>query len=303
MSKYFFHLRIPRLFKLIQVNVNISEDWLIFKNGVRRHKYKLIFLAGCYGYYRYSNRIYDALVVQKNRVLLKLQNFLAEGEEADKIFKNFLKQALVGTFRDSDIKQEGVGYLEKVIKEKPVVDQVLEVLLKSIKDEHFIDEAKVLGKEVTMSLINDKEVEKNIVDMFVRVFKEDDIKVEATNLLIHIVNQEEVKKELIRLISDSFADEKVAGALREALASSFYDILTDQETTQHFKLFMYNFLTSEQGYDINNSILDLLVQKLTKKADTKAKQSDLDSFFSSLSSKFKREDAKNLDEILKKANN
>lgn len=303
MSKYFFQLRIPRFFKLIQVHVNISEDWLIFKNGVRRHKFKIMFLTGCYGYYKYSHRLYEALLIQKNRALLHLQQFLAEGQDADKIFKDFLKQALVGTFRDSSIKKEGVDYLERVVKEKPVVDQVLEILLKSIKDEGFVDEAKVLGKNIALTLINDKEVEKNVVDMFVRIFKEPEIKNEATELLIYVMHQEEIKKELIRLVSESFADKRVTEALKDALASSFYDILTDQETSQRLKLFMYNFLTSEQGYNINNSILDLLVQKLTKKAETKTKQNDLDSFFSSLTAKFKRDDVKNLDEILKKANN
>lgn len=277
-----------------------AQKLMEIRDKLSRHKYKIIFFSAALTYISFPNQVKKLTNYYKDKLNLKTRDVLKENQPPSDIFKTFLKESLAGTFKDDQIKKEGVVYLEKLLKEKPVIDQVLNILLKSIKDETFVEESKVLGKKIVLALTNDKEVENSLVQMFARIFKRDEIKNEAAELVKFVFNQPDTKDELVDLMVKAFGTEKINDALQNALASAFYDILMDKETNHRMKIFIYNFLESGKDQNNKDSILDLIIQKLMSKTDTDEHKGDLDKFFNNLNKRFNEDGKTDLEDILKK---
>lgn len=181
------------------------------------------------------------------------------GKQLEDGAKDVLKDVVVSTLRTQPVEAGGVEYLLTLLKDKQVIDQLLTTLLKAIKSESFIDQAKVLGKDVVKSATADKEVEEALTQLFVRIFKTPEIKTEAKELVVHVVEQEEVKENMIRLVQVAFADDRVVDAMRDMLTKSFYQLLSRPETAAHFQNLMLNVVKSLDDQK-NNGPLNQLIQ-------------------------------------------
>ncbi len=282
---------------MFKISKNFKEDTREFLGRFRNHKKKL-FLVGCgFGMYFSRDNIGQRLNRLKSYSLDSLDEFLKEGEVFDRKFKNFLKQSLKGTFKDDHVKREGVVYLEKLLKDKKIVDNLLKLLLKTIKEDSFVEEGKILGKKITISAVNDQNVQKELIKLFQRIFNDPEIKFEAAELLKGVFKEPDVTKEVINIFASAFENPKIQSAMKGVLATAFYDILSDKETAERVKIFLYNFFKSNEGHD-KNSILDLVLSKLTHKKQEQS-QKDLDKFFQDLKNQKGMYDKVNFDELMK----
>ena len=128
-----------------------------------------VILGGCY--YLYTNSNYHLQIIKSinqdykefNEELDK-ENLQAEDPVTSKVIeieetelsyerlerKNslefYLKKKAEDFLKSEELRIRGVKYLESLIKDKKIIDAVLEVLLFSVKDEEFIQEGIDLGK-------------------------------------------------------------------------------------------------------------------------------------------------------------
>lgn len=297
----YYHIKIPRFFKLINTNKNFKEDTKALFTRLSKHKKKIFFLTTGLISYHKREFLYKKFVDLQNFTINKIDNVFKENNTVDRKFKTFLKQSLGGTFKDDRVKREGVLYLEKVLKDKVLIDRIIEILLKAVKEETFIDEAKNLGKNIVVSAAKDKKVEKGLSEMFIRIFKDPEIKFEAAELVKFVVNEPDTKEELVDLLIKVFKDKKVILAFKNLLAGAFFDVLSEKETAERLKIFVFNFFKSQEGHD-KNSILDLMMNKVMKK-DEKKDEKDLDEFFKELQNKKNIYFDKNLNKIWEEKNN
>lgn len=297
----YYHIKIPRFFKMINTNKNFKEDTKALFTRLSKHKKKIFFLTTTIIAYNNQNLIKKNLKNFQNYLISSTDSILKENNTVDRKFKTFLKQSLGGTFKDEQIKREGVLYLEKVLKDKTLITQIIQILLKSIKEEKFIQEAKVLGKNIVVSAAKDKRVEKGLIDMFIRIVKNPEIKFEASELVKFVVNEPDSKEELVNLLIEVFKEEKVILAFKNLLAGALFDVLSEKETARRLQIFFFNFVKSQEGHD-KNSILDLVMDKVMKKDVKKKEDKDLDEFFKDLQNKKDIYIEKNLDKIWKEKN-
>jgi hypothetical protein len=219
-------------------------------------KYTAVFLTGASLVYLYRDHLaltYHQLIAKMRTKTILYSKQLEDGS------KEVLKDVVVSTLRTQPVESGGVEYLLTLLKDKQVVDQLLSTLLTAIKSDSFIDQAKVLGKDIVKNATGDKEVEDALTNLFVRIFKTPEIKTEAKDLVVHVVEQEEVRENLIKLVQVAFADNRVVDGMRDMLTHSFYQLLNQPETADHFQQLMLNVVQSLDKQK-NNGPLNQLIQ-------------------------------------------
>ena len=66
----------------------------------------------------------------------------------EKNLRMYLNRNIVETLKEKEVREGGVEYLNQIIRQKLVIDAILDVLLYCIKDKEFIDEAIDLGNNI-----------------------------------------------------------------------------------------------------------------------------------------------------------
>jgi hypothetical protein len=177
-------------------------------------------------------------------------------------FKPNIKSSFVETFEDHNVSKAASYFLERTFKEKFVIDDILQILLACVKDETFIDEAKVLGKIIVQDAANDKAIGDELTQLFSRIFQTDVIRTEANDLVKYIFYQEETKQTLIHLFVNAFQDERIQASISKTLGASITDISKDKEIRENLTAFI-RAITFPLFFDKQ-------VQALVKEADRSA---------------------------------
>ena len=82
----------------------------------------------------------------------------------------------------------------ELIKEKPIIDGVVDLLVTSLKDEKSLSQVKVEGKKLGLGLIKDKDVERDAVHLLVELLRDPEIKYECSELVRDMFQQPDVKE-------------------------------------------------------------------------------------------------------------
>ncbi|KRW98780.1 hypothetical protein PPERSA_03915 [Pseudocohnilembus persalinus] len=155
--KYLGSLK-PTPFKTLQRKLEIEEEWKIFKGHLRPHKYKFFFLIGAGLLPVYKDILYKIY----QGALLNISQAFQPGEPAPQIAESFGKQLIVGIFQDENVKKESGVFVQDLVKQQLVLESILELLIKSLKDEKFNDEAQIFSKQLLNELLDDKQMEYQI---------------------------------------------------------------------------------------------------------------------------------------------
>ena len=89
-----------------------------------------------------AEKIYQEIQTQNE----KSKTLEYQTSSVEKNLRMYLNRNIVETLKEVEVRDGGVDYLNQVIRQKPVIDAILDVLLFCIKDDEFLDEAKGLGK-------------------------------------------------------------------------------------------------------------------------------------------------------------
>jgi hypothetical protein len=89
-----------------------------------------------------AQEIYEEIQTQNYR----FQNQDYKQSSIEKNLRMYLNRNIVETLKEKEVREGGVEYLNQIIRQKLVIDAILDVLLFCIKDDEFIDEAKNLGR-------------------------------------------------------------------------------------------------------------------------------------------------------------
>lgn len=258
-------IRGQRYFPHLQTSYFARFSQFIFRN--KKKGILIVFSGFCYFY-----RIELFENINKNWI-----NFLSSiNQKVNEVgghSKRVLRDSIVETLKTKEVENGGVDYLLVLLKDKATIDQVIELLLHSIKSPQFIEEAKILGKGIVKDASIDKPVEDALTKMFARIFTTREIKEESKELVMHVLSQYEIKDQLIELIKMAFEEESVANAMRELLSRAFYQLLSKKETIEHMQVLLFNVLRSveEKG---DGSFSEMVIEKLVNESGLARKRDD-----------------------------
>lgn len=182
------------------------------------------------------------------------------------MLKVSFSKPFINTFEDQKVSKAASYFLERTFKEPFVIDDILKILLHCIKNDQFVDEAKILGKIIVQDAANDKVIEEELTQFFVRIFQSNDIKNSAVNLVKFVFEQEDTKEILVQLFVNAFKDERVLDALKVGLTIAISEIVTDpelQKKVSNFVLVILEPLLKAERSKINN-----LEERFSKPAES-----------------------------------
>lgn len=71
-----------------------------------------------------------------------------EPSAIERNLRMYLNRNIVETLKEDEVREGGVEYLNQIIRQKMVIDAILDVLLFCVKDDEFLEEAKGLGNVI-----------------------------------------------------------------------------------------------------------------------------------------------------------
>ncbi len=273
-TKFLSGLR-PRPFKRLQRALDIEEEWSAFKENIRPHKFKLFLLAGVLSFPLYR----DSLAQLRDGFYLWLGRRLERGQPAPQLAEAFAKQLLSDVFQSAEVKKDAGQFVSELAKRQAVLDAVLELLLSALRNPLFLDETKVLGKDLIQNVIADREVTGDVLELLLHVLRDPEFKDELQLLAQWLFTQEETKKALAQLLAQSFTDEQVKTALAQAIIYSLHALLIDKQSVEKIRTFTYFLLRNEDQSGKVKNLIDLIVERSVKKKIRHAKESDFESIF------------------------
>lgn len=222
---HYFHIKIPNPFKIFKINPKFQEDTQILLQRFKTHKKKVIFVG--LSAFALWNRSFLANQYYwlEDYVYSKINKNLEKDSKIDQIAQNFSKQSLAGTFKNPLVQKESIDFLEKIFNEKQTVNNLLSLLLKVVKEKSFVQEGKNLGKEIGLSLTQDKEIEEETKKMLIRIFDSSDVKFQSEQLVKHIFKEPDTQEALVLLFAEAFQDFRIKQAIKLVLQEALYEIL------------------------------------------------------------------------------
>jgi len=263
----------PRPFIRFQKVLGIHDEWSSFKSAIRPHKFKLLFLTAFAAYPLYKPHLEYYYLASKMRFLGQLEN----GQPIPSVVEAFAKQIVYDVLRDPQMKREGGVFIEELSKRQVVIDAIVNLLVRSAEDPHFVKEAKVFAKFLTHEVLHDPRLEQDALELVVTYLRDPEMKAEVLGLVKWMMQQETTRKELVDLARDSFQQPKLQNSVRDLMMMALYEVLMDKETVNKLKVVSSSVMESEVGRlkDKGNvrSILDLVVDKLVR-GETKTEEKD-----------------------------
>jgi len=250
----------------------IEEEWKTFKTLIKPHKFKILALTLFIGYPYYK----PYLISYYNSLNVELQAQLHQTKPIHKISESFLKEVVQEVLRDPQIRREGGLFVENLAKRQIVLDAIVKLLVEAVKDPHFLQEAKGLGKILANDIINDKIIQQDVTNLVIKVLRDPEVKNELSDLVKWVIQQEETKKEVIDLFRNGFQEPKMQEATKALLANAFYEVLMDKETVEKVKLFSYYLIENEnKGQQGAKSLINMIIDKTVKGYKAENKDTEL----------------------------
>lgn len=202
----------------------------------------------------------------KNIVSVFLESVNPIFVTASSMLKLSFAKPFINTFEDQNVSKAASYFLERTFKEPFVIDDILKILLNCIRNEQFVDEAKVLGKIIVQDAANDKVIEEELAQLFVRIFQTDDIKESAVNLIKFVFEQEDTKETLVQLFVNAFKDERILNSLKITLSAAMSEVVADPELQK--KVSDFALVTLQPVLKAQLSKIEGLENKLSKPAES-----------------------------------
>jgi hypothetical protein len=171
---------LPQPFKYIQRRLHIENEWASFKNHLRPHEFKLLFLFSIVSFPVYRPFIKGI----ENRVKSLIEEQVQKDKPVNNVTENFIKQVVEGVLKDNQIRREGGVLVENLAKRQIVQDAIIRLLIISVKDPEFISETKGLSKILVDNVIKDKAIEQDIVNLVNRVLRDPEVKQEVVEQVL-----------------------------------------------------------------------------------------------------------------------
>ncbi len=74
------------------------------------------------------------------------------------------------------MKKDAGQFVSELAKRQAVLDAVLELLLSALRNPLFLDETKVLGKDLIQNVIADREVTGDVLELLLHVLRDPEFK-------------------------------------------------------------------------------------------------------------------------------
>jgi len=263
----------PRPFILLQKTLGIHDEWSSFKSALQPHKFKIFFLTAFATFPLYKPHLEYYYSAYKMKLLGSLEN----GQPVPSVVEAFAKQIVYDVLRDPQMKREGGVFVEELSKRQVVVDAIVNLLVRSAEDPHFVKEAKVFAKFLTHEVLHDPRLEQDALELVVILLRDPEMKAEVLGLVKWLMQQDATRKELVDLCRDSFQQAKLQNAARDMMMVALYEVLMDKETMKKLRAVSSSVIENEVGRlkEKGNvkSILDLVVDKMVR-GETKQDEKD-----------------------------
>ena len=251
----------PKPFKRLQRWLSIEEEWSTFKSNLRPHRYKMITITVlCFYplYQPYLQRAYTTMNVS-------LQTNLEQTKPIAKISESFVKDVVMGTLRDPQIRRDSGLFVENLAKKQLVVDSIVHLLVQGVKDPIFIEEAKHLTKGLAHKIVQDQTLQKDVAALFVNLLRDPEVKNELIDVLKWSLGQEETKEAAVNLCREGFKDERMLKATNELFSNTVHNVLIDPDTVEKFKLFSFYVLETEgKANQSPKGLIDMVLGRVMK---------------------------------------
>jgi hypothetical protein len=118
MRNPFFNIKIPRLFKLLQKQLDIEEEWAIMRSNLWRHKFKLVFVSAACSYPLYRPYLQESMKYLSAKVNYEVESALQKDKPITQITQSFIKTVVVDSLKTEPIKRGGIDFAVELIKDK-----------------------------------------------------------------------------------------------------------------------------------------------------------------------------------------
>lgn len=253
-----------RPFKLLQTQLGILEEWNLFKKTIWQNKFRFIFFSSLFSFPVYNRYLDSQYQVKDDRVLESINQHLRPDQPASKFFQETLEQTMEKTFKSDEVKREAVVYIEALAKNEKIIDGVLHLLNQAVQSQEVKEEAKLVGEDVALRILEDPGIKKDIGNLVGRSIRDPEVKSELMETIRWVFYQKETKDALVYLLGKSFEQEEMRQALAKSLSTSLLKVCSEPETSEAMKEFMLQVLQTKIGSQ-DPSLIDMVLEKIKKK--------------------------------------
>ena len=176
-----------------------------------------------------SKNSYDDFVVDDEftnlmQVFQEYRNEVLNNEESSTTTNNNSNNPMVSLVVD----------ICKQVIDNPDIQQSLQSLaIKILKSPSVQDALQNLSKETSTKLLQDKEVQKNVIQLFQGVLADKRFQSSALTLLVSLLQDDTFQTELVNMIVRISQNEKILEATKVLLTESAHKTLVDPEILDH----------------------------------------------------------------------
>jgi hypothetical protein len=163
---FFYTFKFPRIFKMFQNHLDISDEWTLLKRNIWTHKYKTAILAALTLYPLYNEKLSSLLNYYRIILNTTIEDKLSKEKPLTQVGQGFLKHFVVNALKDEYVKEGGLVYVQDLIRQRPIIDASVQMLLSTIKEREFLDMVKTEGKVLGLDLLRDSDIHRYLIPFF-----------------------------------------------------------------------------------------------------------------------------------------
>ena len=142
---------------------SISRTRLFFNNCIK-HKYKIILFTVVSTTPIIINRYKPHKDIEQ-KAFNTIEKKLERDQDLVKLIESFLIRTILEVLKSPEVLNSGIGFTLDLINQPKVNDELLKFLLNGLKDPAFLDELKVLGKDLTLDVLKNPTVQRDLTDL------------------------------------------------------------------------------------------------------------------------------------------
>jgi hypothetical protein len=146
---------------MFQNHLDISDEWTLLKRNIWTHKYKTAILASITLYPLYNEKLSSLLNYYRIILNTTIEDKLSKEKPLTQVGQGFLKHFVVNALKDEYVKEGGLVYVQDLIRQPPIINASVQMLLSTIKEPEFLAMVKSEGKSLGLDLLRDPDVHKD----------------------------------------------------------------------------------------------------------------------------------------------
>lgn len=202
-------------FRNFRKTYDIEEDWRLFRSNIYKHKYKLIIIGSFLSYPLYKNKLFQIIYDYTKKQSEKLETTFSKDYPLPQYKLPFIKKFVVSAVtKDEKLMDGGLTYVENLSKNPRILDPFLAMMIFSISDPVFLENADELIKELGLDLLKDKKVFRDACQLIIEELRDPEIQKEIKDLLVWTVYQDDVKDGLVNLFCNGFKEDRIVNSMK-----------------------------------------------------------------------------------------